>query len=112
VHSMTMKTAAIPRKASRERAKQAAQWLLAYEGAKPSTQFACRAFGTNAPAVRKATESLRNGHGHNGHAPTPAPLTVGDISRWWFATTDADRAALMKSIGVGSAWRAIKANLG
>lgn len=106
-------TAARPQKrtargSSRERAKQAAQWLLAYDGAKPSAQFACRVFGTNAPAVRKATESLRNGNGHNGHAAT----TIDDVARWWLGASDADRAALVKSIGVGSAWRAIKTNLG
>jgi hypothetical protein len=69
-------------------------------------QFACRAFGTTRAAVRKATNEL-NGNGH-----APALLTVDDAVRWWLAVSDSDRAALVKAIGVGSAWRAIELNLG
>jgi hypothetical protein len=47
------------------------------------------------------------GNGHNGHAD----ITIDDVARWWMAASDADRAALVKSIGVGSAWKAIEANL-
>jgi hypothetical protein len=107
VHSMTMKTAATPRKVTSERARHAAMWRLGYAEAKPPLRLVCEVFGVSAPTVIKAVRQLKNGNGH-----TPAPLTIDDISRWWFAVTDADRAALMKSIGVGSAWRAIKANLG
>jgi hypothetical protein len=68
-------------------------------------QFACRMFGTNPPAVRKATKALNgNGCGHT-------PITIGDVARWWLRASDAERGALVKSIGVGSTWRAIEANL-
>ena len=96
------------REAPRERAKHAAQWLAAYGDCKPSTQFACRMFGTNPPAVRKAAKAL-NGNGNgNGHASLP---TFDDAARWWMTTSDADRAALVKLVGVGNVWRAIESNL-
>jgi hypothetical protein len=107
MHSMGQKTAASPQKQAQERARHAAVWLSAYSEANPSTQFACRMFGTNPSAVRKATEAM-NGNG-NGHAP--APLTIDDVARWWLSGSDADRAALVKLLGVGNVWRAIESNL-
>ena len=60
-----------------------------------------------APTVTKVVRQLKNGNGH-----APMPLTVDDVYRWWLAASDADRAAFVRAIGVGSAWRAIEANLG
>jgi hypothetical protein len=105
MNSMAIRKAATRR--SRERAEHAARWLLAFSGAKPSTQFACRVFGTNRPAVRKATEELQNGNGH-----APAPPSLDEVVRWWAAATDADRAAFVRCVGVGAVWRATEVNLG
>jgi len=47
--------------------------------------------------------------------PAATPTRCGEgttVTRWWLGVSDADRAALVKSICVGSTWRAIKANLG
>jgi hypothetical protein len=63
-------------------------------------------FGTNAPAVRKAAKGL-NGNGHASALPT-----FDDAVWWWTTASDTDRAALVKLVGVGNVWRAIKANLG
>jgi hypothetical protein len=64
-------------------------------------------FGTNVLAVRKATKELQNGNGH-----APAPPSLDEVTRWWASATDTDRAVFVRSVGVGSAWRAIEANLG
>jgi hypothetical protein len=82
-------------------------WRLGYAEAKPPLRLVCKVFGVSAPTVIKAVRQLKNGNGH-----APAPLTVDAVCRWWLAASDSDRAALVKAVGVGSAWRAIESNLG
>jgi hypothetical protein len=92
-----------------ERAARAAHWVLTYAEAKPSLSLAGRMWGVSPNTVSKALKEL-NGNGSNGH--TPAPPSLDGVVRWWAAATDADRAQFVRSVGVGSAWRAIEANLG
>jgi hypothetical protein len=111
MHSIGQKkTATSSRKHACEQAQHAARWLAAYSGAKPSAQFACRVFGTNVPAIKKAAKALANGHNGNGD-PVPV-IELEYVVAWWSTATDAQRATFVRTVGVGSAWNAIVANLG
>jgi hypothetical protein len=105
MHSTGQETAATPRRQTQERAKHAARWALAYADAKPSVRLVGRMFNVSPPTVLKAITQLQNGNGN--HA-----LTIDNVVRWWAAASDADRAAFVRTVGVGSAWRAIESNLG
>jgi hypothetical protein len=94
----------------RERGKLAAHWALTYADAKPSLALVGRVWGVSPGTVLKALKEL-NGNGHNGHTPAPV-VDLDSVVGWWLRATDAERAALVKAIGVGSAWRAIEANIG
>jgi hypothetical protein len=116
VSTTAQKTAASPRKLVQERARHAALWRLGYAEAKPPLRLVCKVFGVSAPTVIKAVRQLKNG---NGHAPASPSIndvvrwpTIDDLVRWWAAASDTDRAAFVRAIGVGSAWRAIESNLG
>jgi hypothetical protein len=109
--SMVLKTATRSRKVTNALAHHAAMWRMGYAEAKPPMRLVCKVFGVSQPTVLKAIREIKNGNGNgNGHAW--APLSIDDVTRWWAAATDADRATFVRSVGVGSAWRAIEANLG
>ena len=56
--------------------------------------------------IRKAAQELSNGH--NGRVEV---LTIDAVVSWWARASDAERAALVRRVGVIPAWRAIEANL-
>jgi hypothetical protein len=106
MNNMAMKAATRSRKSISERAHHAAMWRMGYAEAKPPMRLVCKVFGVSQPTVLKAIREIKNGNGH-----APAPPSLDEVVRWWAATTDEDRAAFVRSVGVGSAWRAIEANL-
>src|SRR5262245_11621537 len=101
---MATKTATRWRKGARDRALQAARWQQAYADAKPSAQLVCRMFGTSPLSLRKASAEIQNGNGHTRPS-------LEDVTRWWFAASDAERATFTRTVGVGAVWDALVANL-
>jgi hypothetical protein len=104
MENMATKTATRWRKGARDRAFQAARWQQAYADAKPSAQLVCRMFGTSPLSLRKANAEIQNGNGHTRPS-------LDEITRWWHAASDAERAAFVHDAGVGAVWNAIVPNL-